>query len=312
MITMYNHIKILTAFIVLFSLIINPAYCSSADSSQTDSNQTRSQSDLVLVAIGTEIFSKSKSNQPFLNYLAKQLSDHGIQKGKLKLAEDIYGAAQIIKQGEADLFIDSAYPVLMIRELSGTKLLVRRWKKGVAEYRSVIFTHKDSGINSIGDLIGKRIVFEEPWSTSGFFVPKSVLLDQGFKLKLINSINSMPATDIINYIFSESDEASMVWVLRNRVAAGAIDLPNFKNDARHKVDQLKILHTSEPIPRQLVSYRKDLDPVLVAAIKDVLVNMHQSDEGRKVLKNYKNTKKFDTIPIQSKQLLDTFQLYIDR
>jgi phosphonate transport system substrate-binding protein len=62
------------------------------------------------------------------------------------------------------------------------RLVLRRWQRGKAEYQSLIFAKKDSGINSLQDLRGKVIAFEDPESTSGHFLPRFFLVKRGFKM----------------------------------------------------------------------------------------------------------------------------------
>ena len=46
----------------------------------------------------------------------------------------------------------------------------------------------------------------------------------------------------------------------------------------------------------LVSVRKDLSEPDQKCLKEILLNMHQDDEGQKVLRLTDNTTKFDTLP----------------
>jgi ABC-type phosphate/phosphonate transport system substrate-binding protein len=50
------------------------------------------------------------------------------------------------------------------------------------------------------------------------------------------------------------------------------------------------------VPRHLVSVRKDLPQPVVKQLKEVLLNMHQDDEGQKILRQTDNTTKFDSLP----------------
>jgi len=54
------------------------------------------------------------------------------------------------------------------------KYSLRSWKGGAAEYWSVILTERRSGINSLQDLLGKIIAFEDAGSTSAYFSSQSV------------------------------------------------------------------------------------------------------------------------------------------
>lgn len=58
------------------------------------------------------------------------------------------------------------------------------------------------------------------------------------------------------------------------------------------------------IPRNVVSYRKGLPENLVTQIKEILIRMDTSEEGRKVLLEFEATNKFDEItPASSGRLV---------
>src|SRR6185503_10062521 len=89
---------------------------------------------------------------------------------------------KLLEEKRVDLYMESPYPTYLINRLGAAKLLLRRWKGGIAEYRSLIFTRKENGIARLEDLRGKIIAFEDPGSTSGYFLPKLLLLKKGFSV----------------------------------------------------------------------------------------------------------------------------------
>jgi ABC-type phosphate/phosphonate transport system substrate-binding protein len=59
---------------------------------------------------------------------------------------------------------------------------------------------------------------------------------------------------------------------------------------------LAILGESEPMARHLVSVRKDLPELVIKRLKEILLGMHQDEEGRKILAQTGGTTKFDALP----------------
>ena len=56
--------------------------------------------------------------------------------------------------------MESPYPTYLVNDVQGVaKLLLRRWKGGMAEYRSLIFTKRNGEINRLEDLRGKVLCF---------------------------------------------------------------------------------------------------------------------------------------------------------
>ena len=208
-------------------------------------------------------------------------------------------AAQMIKlleEKRVDFYMESPYPTYVINRLGAATLLLRRWKGGMAEYRSLIFTGKESGIARLEELRGKIIAFEDPGSTSGYFLPKLFLLKKGFSVVEKPSLGAKVAAGEIGYTFAGTEKNVVNLVLQKKVAAGA-----FSSDDHERLDEnnkaaISILGESESMPRHLVSVRKDLSEPVKKRLKEILLNMHQDDEGQKILRQTDNTTKFDSLP----------------
>lgn len=262
-------------------------------------------------SISSEPAAEVKKFLPLASYLAKRLQSDGINEGTVVVAANIPQMAAFLKEGKVDLYIDSAFPSVAVSRLSGSRSFLRRWKKGIAEYHTVIFAKKDSGIQRLEDLNGKTIIFEEAFSTSGYFLPKLVLRQAGLTLVPKKTPSEAVAPREVGYVFSQDDENTMVWVLRGQRLVGAMDNQNYVKEAKAHLDTLQVIHRTYSLPRHIVSYRADLAPRLVARLKDVLVTMDQSDEGRKALLDFERTTKFDELSEQALAPLFAAGKFID-
>lgn len=110
--------------------------------------------------------------RPLVNYAARQLTPTGAQ-GMVVVASTAAQMTKLLEEKRVDFYMESPYPTYVINRLGAARLLLRRWKGGVAEYHSLIFTNKESGVARLEDLRGKIIAFEDPGSTSGYFLPKA-------------------------------------------------------------------------------------------------------------------------------------------
>ncbi len=248
---------------------------------------------------------------PLARYLASQLNSEGIEQGKVVVVETVRQMADLLREGKVDLYIDSAFPVMAASRLAGSKPLLRRWKRGIGEYHSVIFTRKESGIDRLEDLRGKMIGFEGPSSTSGYLLPKVILQERGLR-PTAKTAPSEPVTPReVGYVFTGDDENTMVWVLRGKISAGAMDNQTYLRRGGRDVESLKILYKSSSMPRHIVSHRADLDPALLARIKQLLIRMDQSEEGRKALQDFEKTTKFDELSEELMAPLLKLQPFVD-
>ena len=247
---------------------------------------------------------------PLASYLAQQLQSEGIDQASVVVAESIPAMSSFLQTGRVDLYIDSLFPSFAVSGLSGSKLLLRRWKMGNSEYRSVVFTRKDSGIARLEDLKGKVIAFEEPFSSSGYFFPKVDLLKMNFRLAPKRQGSDAVKADEVGYIFSHGDSNTILSVLNGVVAAGAIDSDKYIGVAKN-LDIFRNVHETVSFPRQIVSHRADLPANLVTRVREVLLNMQQSVEGGKVLREFESTTKFDEIPVRAIDLMGGLRKYVD-
>jgi len=233
---------------------------------------------------------------PFSNYLGRQLAGDGIDKVKVLIAPGIPDIVTMLKSGKVDLFIDSSVTALRVNELSGSKFMLRRWKKGRGKYRSVIFATADNGIAQLSDLTGKVIAFEEPFSTSGFILPALAMLGSGLELSPLAGLGSKPSVGKVGYLLAYDNETQMSWLERDRVAAAAMAEGDYLDFAKSALKPLKIIHTTQFVPYHVVCSRAGLDAKLVQRLKTVLKAAHQTKVGLSVLKGFERTSKFDEIP----------------
>jgi phosphonate transport system substrate-binding protein len=235
---------------------------------------------------------------PLARYLSEPLKTAGVEEVRVIVAGSISEMAGFMRSGKVDLYIDSVFPSMIVSELTGSRFLLRRWKRGIGEYRAVIFCKNDASISKLTDLRGKTVAFEEPFSSSGYFFPKLALLRAGLRPvpKRESSGGSVAAGDV-DYVFSNADENTMAWVLRGRVNAGATDHQTFAKEARGHIKDLTILYESAPITRHLLSYRDGLSENLVGKIKQILLAMDKSASGKKALLEFHQTSKFDPVPL---------------
>lgn len=249
-----------------------------------------------------------RDRQEFVDYLAKKLAPVGISGGKIMVVEKIHLLAQAIKEGKVDLFHDSVVPTLVLSKRAGSVPIARQWKYGEADYAGLIVVMKNSGINSLADLKGKMIAFEEPHSTSATILPRMLLEEKKLKLMHIKTPGTVKP-DAIGYTYGSDGNSVNVLITGRSDAATTIhrEYDRLKPEIR---DSLKILATTMTVPRNLVAIRKDLDPRLLKELNEVLLNMDKDPEGQGVLKRSQNTTKFDEIPPVSLDQLKQIEKYV--
>ena len=233
--------------------------------------------------------------RPFVSHVVSRMGEVGIGRGRIVVVDSISKMIEELKSGRVDVYIDSPFPVAFVGKRADIDLLLRRWKRGSDTYRSVVFTRADGGVETVADLAGKMIAFGEPFSTSGFLMPKAALASTGLRLDNYEDAAASVPPDRVGYLFSNDAENTLFWVLKSKVDAGAVNEDYFKGLAGSRISELKILLTTKAVPRNLVCVRQSLDPLVTDALRKILLGMDEDEEGAVVLKGFEETSKFDLL-----------------
>ena len=246
----------------------------------------------------------------FVRYVAQRLGSAPAIEGKVIIVSTPLQMVKPLEEKKIDFYMESPYPTYLINKQGAASLLLRRWKNGMAEYRSLVFGKTD-GEARLEQLQGKMIAFEDPGSTSGYFLPKVLLLKKGLTLTEKPQPDAKVGAKEIGYIFASSAVNIVNLVLSNRVAAGAFSDDDYGALDEKRKAEIRILAQTDPFPRHLVSVRKALDPKVKDRLREILLSMHQDEEGRVIMLKTDNTTKFDLLPggeaLIRRKLVETFR-----
>lgn len=249
--------------------------------------------------------------QNFIRYVAGKLGSNQETEGQVVIVPTPLQMAKFLEEKKIDFYMESPYPTYLINKQGAAILLLRRWKSGMAEYRGLILGKKDSEVNRLEQLRGKMIAFEDPGSTSGYFLPKVLLLKKGFRLSEKPRLDAKIGPQEIGYVFASTNANVVNLILSRQVAAGAFSDDDYGALDGTKKAEIIILAQTELFPRHLVSVRKDLNPLVKNRLKEVLLAMNQAEEGRSIMQQTDNTTKFDLLPggeeLVRRKLVETFR-----
>lgn len=273
-------------------------------------NLQAGQNTITISKVTSHFHKQHQQLRPLIKYVGKKLKHMGIKKGKVLLARNNQELIKFVKEGKVDIVTETPFSSMLFIKKAGMKILLRSWKKGVSNYHSVIFVRKDSKINSLEDLKGKVIAFEDPGSTTGYFLPKAEIMRKGLQLVELNNYREKPPSDKIGYCFANGEVNIVHWVHKGVVAVGVLDNLEYQNPEKVPVKLMpdfKIIYATEEVPRALMLIRGNMDPRLQKEIKKILVNMKFSKEGRKTMWKMSKTVNFDEFPEGSKETMKKFK-----
>jgi len=253
---------------------------------------------LVIARLSNEPHKHLHSLHAMANYLAAQLADEGIAGVDVAFAESPAQMRRMLEEKKVDLLSETAFMALEFMNDGTAKALAREWKKGVPEYHSVIIARKDSGLTALSDLVGRKFAFEDPGSTSGYLLPRIALEDAGLRLMRLPDPRNPVRDGTVGFSFAQGEINVIAWVNRGLADAGALsnldwDEPDAAANPLKK--DLQIIYRTEPVVRSLFLARSSLDGRLCERIAEILQSMHESPEGRAVLKEYFDVARYDSL-----------------
>lgn len=231
-----------------------------------------------------------------VNYVTSHMLDLGITKSSVLIAKDLPELISYLKEGKVDWVSDTPYAALLLAEETGAEIILRRWKKGVPNYYTVFFTRNDNAIDSLLDLKGKKIAFEDPSSTSAYFLPLSFLKSKGLDMVKLSSPRENIDKEKVGYAFAGGELNITTWVYKGLTDAGAFNNKDWEDPTctpeAFKAN-LKIIDKTTLFPRSVELIRYGIHPKIKNRIKEILLNADKDPNAEEALRAYSRTKKFD-------------------
>lgn len=244
---------------------------------------------ITIGTVGSDAAKLTKRFSPTANYLAQKLSnDDLVFKGNVVITSNLEEMQELLLNQEVDLYFESPLSAFSTSQISDSEIFLLRWKENIPSYHSVFYVQKDSSISSIDDLSDKTIVFQGAESTSGYLLPLYHLKTNGFSIDGTSSKN-------LEFVFSDDDENSIIWVLENKVDVGVSSNQDISELPEEFKSKLKIIESTTELPRQLVSHRSEMSQERVENIKNILLDMHNNSEGKIILEKFKKTLQYTEI-----------------
>lgn len=198
--------------------------------------------------------------QPFLDHLAKVTG----KKVQFFSVQSYPAQIEAMRSGRLHIAGISTGPTPFAVNLAGyIPFAIMGGADGQFGYKLQVYTRRDSGINAMADLKGKRVAHVTPTSNSGHQAP----------VALFSSMGVVPGTDY-EITFSGSHENSMLGV-----AAGDYDAAPIASEVIDRMAarglfnpaEVKIIFETDPFPTTSYGHAHNLHPDLVKKIKEAFL-----------------------------------------
>ena len=181
-----------------------------------------------------------------------------------------------LKNGISDVAFVCGGPYVKGSDEFGLELLVAPQVEGEPVYYSYIIVDTKSGIERFEDLRGKTFAFADPLSNSGRYVPTRMLFELG----------ENPQSFFKDVVYTYGHDKSIKAVALGIVDGAAVDslVWNYMNrNNSGYTKETKIIKISKPYGIPPVVVRPGLPDTLKIKLKEILLNMHNEEEGRRIL-----------------------------
>lgn len=256
---------------------------------------------LVLGRISDDPKAHYEQLRPLLDYVVPRMADVGIREGRILMARDAQQMNSYLRRGRVDWVTETAGTAMLLANGSGAKPLLLTERDGVSRYTTVFFARHDSGIRSLADLRGRAVAFQNPYSTSAYYVPATEMLDEGLKLEILLSPADRPTPGgPVGYLFARTELNIATWVHKRLVDAGTISNLDWENPRRIPPsyrDDFRVIAESGDYPRALEVVRDDLDPRVRDRLRQVLEEAGDDPDAREALLQFFGTTRF--LPIDA-------------
>lgn len=213
-----------------------------------------------------------KRYDPLMRYLSEKTG----YEFKLVIPKNFEEFIQIVSEGRVDFsyqnpyvfsIISKKYPITPLAITVGEDCTTDEGICGGEKFRGVIITRKDSPINKIEDLKGKKIMIVSPASAGGYLSQKLYLEKKGFNLnrdfKLIDA---------------KRQEKVIIGVYRGEADAGFIReaaLSVWSNEV--DISKIKILDYGEYLPNWPFALVNNKNNELTKNVKKLITELKDSD-----------------------------------
>lgn len=209
--------------------------------------------------------------QPLASYLSSRLG----RPVNVETTHDFASFWESVAERHYDLVHYNQYHYVRSRKEFGYRVILKNEEFGRSTISGTIVARKDSGIESLQDLRGRKVVFGGgPKAMQSYIIATYLLRQAGLR-----------EGEYLKQFAFNPPKACIATYYRQAAAAGVgdpvLDLPSVKNSI--DVSRMRFLAVSEPLAHLPWAVSADISDELAERIQNALVRLAQDSEGRSIL-----------------------------
>jgi phosphonate transport system substrate-binding protein len=158
---------------------------------------------------------------------------------------------------------------------AGAHIILVEERDGQAYYRSRFWVRKDSGLETLEDLRGTRVAFNDPLSGSGYLMPVATLVQEGL----------IAHGEEIHQFFAQVYFAGGTELSMRALVEGHVDVAPVSENAAEiflsPTDRKKVTYITEsdPMPRHAIAVSGQLPDELVQRITEAFLKLNEAEHN---------------------------------
>lgn len=289
-------------------LLLSMAWLPGAQATQAAAGSTDDSTGvLVLGRVSDDPKSHYDQLKPLLDYVVPRMASVGIRSGRILMARDLQQMASYMRRGRVDWVTETAGNAVLLERRAAVRPMLITERDGATRYHSVFFVRRDSPVRSLADLEGHSVAFQNPYSTSAYYLPAAALLNAGMRMEILLSPMDRPSPDAVGYVFARTELNITTWVHKRLVDAGVFSNLDWANPQRMPPSfsrDFRVVAETEAVPRALVLARAGLDPKVQARLHEVLLEASHDPEAGEALRRFIGTSRFVEITDADRRAMD--------
>jgi phosphonate transport system substrate-binding protein len=207
---------------------------------------------------------------PLVDYLSRELG----REVRLQTAKDFSAFWDEVQAGSYDIVHYNQYHY--VASSDRYRVIAHSEEFGSGSIRGAIYVRRDSGIHSLEQLRGRKILFGGgPDAMMSHIVPRYMLKQAGLEdSDFVTTFASSPPNAVLGVFYRQSDAGGAGDVV--------IDLPVVKRMVA--TEEITIISRSEPIVHLPWAVKRDMPERLVEKIQQLMTTLKDREEGRAILK----------------------------
>ena len=210
--------------------------------------------------------------------LAEMITEKTDLVVKAEVGTDFAATREAMGAGKAHIGWLNTFNYVLANEKYGIDVGLVTSRYDSTTYKGQINVRADSGIESLEDLKGKVMCWVDPNSTSGYIIPRIMLMANGID----------PDNDFAKTIEAGSHNNVVTQVYNGDCDAGATYADarsSIEEDVADVKEKVVVLAETTDIPNDSVSFIKDLDPEIRGKIVTALLEIAATEEGQAALES---------------------------